>query len=265
MAAGRVVSARVRQLRGDGRPGVVSLDENVTIEVDLHTGHGRHLFVWGFCEPAARVMQSLLRPGGVVIDGGANIGLYTLLAAAAVGPSGRVIACEPAPGTIEMLRASIRRNGFDWVDLRESALADAPGRLSIRVFEPGSGSSSFAPADQTTGTEIEVEVTTLDEVAGPHLEQTNLVKLDVEGAELLALRGAQRLLTQARPDFIIELEPDHLARQGSSVADVQTLFADVDYVGFAIVDGALQPLQGAWSRPSGDPNIVVRPRERSAV
>jgi FkbM family methyltransferase len=211
------------------------------------------------------MMRSLLRPGDVMIDGGANIGLYTVLAAATVGPQGRVIACEPSPTTMEILRGNVRLNNFSWVDLHEVAIAAAPGRLRLHVFEPGSGYSSFAPADRTSGTQVEVEVTTLDDLAGELLERTALVKLDTEGAELLALRGAPRLLERARPDFIIELEPEHLERQESSIADVQALFDDAEYAAFTIVDGVLAPLRGAWYRPAGDPNVVVRPRERTQV
>ena len=163
---------------------------------------------------------------------------------------------------MDLLRENIGRNGFDWVELREVALAEQPGRLEMQVFEPGSGFSSFAPADASRARTVEVEVTTLDEVAGELLERTRLVKLDVEGAELRALRGAGGLIERARPDFIVELEPDHLARQGSSLADVQTLFDDAGYAGYAIGESGLEPILGGWQRPAADPNIVVRPRER---
>ena len=131
----------------------------------------------------------------------------------------------------------------------------------MHVFDPGSGFSSFAP--ETSGSEVEVEVTTLDELAGDVLEQVKLVKLDVEGAELRALRGAARLLDGPRPDFIIELEPEHLQRQGGSAAEIEELFQAAGYVGYSISPaGTLEPLPAAWQRPAGDPNILVRPRER---
>jgi FkbM family methyltransferase len=240
----------------------VSLDAGPCIGVDLRTPHGRRLFAYGFCEPAASVLRALVKPGDVVIDGGANIGLFTVMAAAGVGPRGHVIACEPAPTTMALLRANVERNAFDWVELRELALADAPGRLHMQVFTPGSGFSSFAPADAITGTQVEVEVATLDNVVGDALERLTLVKLDVEGAELRALRGASQVLDRARPDFIVELEPDHLERQGGSVVEVEELFDQAGYVGYSICGGRLRQLPRPWRRPAGDPNIVVRPRER---
>jgi FkbM family methyltransferase len=262
MGAPRVLAASLRQMHSRGRDAVVSLDGGPSLGVDLSTPHGRRLFGYGFCEPAAHFMKSLLKPGDVVIDGGANIGLFTLLAAAGVGSQGRVIACEPSPTTMRLLRENVDRNGFDWVELREVALASEPGRLSLRIFTPGSGFSSFAPADTINGVEVEVEVATLDDVASAVLERLKLVKLDVEGAELRALRGATQVLHRARPDFILELEPEHLERQGGSITEVQELFDDAGYIGYSICDGGLQRLPRLWQRPTGDPNIVVRPGER---
>jgi FkbM family methyltransferase len=254
-----------RHLRRGPSSAIVRLDEAASISADLHTAHGRRLFAYGFCEPAARVMRSTLSAGDVMIDGGANIGLFTLLAASTVGRQGRVIACEPAPNTMKLLRDNVGRNGFGWVDLHERALAEAPGLLQLHMFAPGSGFSSFAPANPTSGDQIEVQVDTLDHLAGDFLERTRLVKLDVEGAELRALRGASTLLEHARPDFIIELEPEHLERQGASIPEIQALFDDAGYVGYVIREQTVEPIRGPWGRPTGDPNIVVRPRERPAI
>ena len=163
---------------------------------------------------------------------------------------------------MDLLRANVGGNRLDWVELREVALAEAPGRLTMRVFEPGSGHSSFAPPSDDGSAEIDVQVTTLDEIAENLGRRVSLVKLDVEGAELRALRGAGGVLAESRPDFILELEPDHLARQGCSIAELQALFDDAGYVGYSILEG-LERLRRPWTRPPRDPNIVVRPQERA--
>lgn len=255
-----MLAAQARQFRR--RSAIVQVEGGGSVAVDLGTPHGRRIFAYGFCEPAAQAMRALLHPGDAMIDAGANIGLFTVLAAACVGPGGRVIACEPSKSTMDLLRQNVDRNGFEWVELREVALAERPGRLEMQVFEPGSGFSSFAPADSSRARTVEVEVTTLDQVAGELLDRTRVVKLDVEGAELRALQGASALFDRARPDFIVEVEPEHLARQGSSPADVQALFDDAGYVAYEIAERGLLPIRGSWERPAGDPNIVVRPRER---
>ena len=240
----------------------VELGGGIRISADLRSPTGRRLFAYGFCEPAAAMMQSLLSPGDGVIDAGANIGLYTLLAAARVGREGWVIACEPSPATTSILRENIGLNDLDHVQVREVAVAEAPGRLPIQVLDPGSGATSFAPADTTAATEIDVEVTTIDALAAAAPTQIRLVKIDVEGAELRALRGAARLLESQRPDFIVEVEPEHLERQGSSIAALQALFEQVGYVGHWI-GGRPERIAGPWRRPDDDPNILVRPRERA--
>ena len=261
VGAARGVAAAVHQLRGRTHV-LVELGGGGRVTVNLDTAHGRRLYSYGLCEPAARAMRMLARPGGVVVDGGANIGLFTVLAATCVGRGGTVVACEPAPATMTLLRENVARNGLAWVEVREVALADAPGRLTLRVFDPGSGLSSFAPAQGEAAVEVDVEVTTLDALVGGLLDRVTLVKLDVEGAELRALRGAPELLSRARPDFIVELEDGHLARQGGSVAEVQALFEDAGYVAFAIAGARLERMHGRWRPPGRDPNVVVRPSER---
>lgn len=259
----RVLLASAMQFSSRRRNALVRLGEGAVVRVDLRTAHGRRLYAYGFCEPAAEAMLSLLDPGDLVIDCGANVGLFTCLAAAWVGAEGGVVACEPSPATMELLRDNVDLNGFGWVDLREVALAGEPGRLRLQVFDPGSGFSSFAPEDAGGASEVDVEVTTIDKLAGDLLARIKLVKLDVEGAELRALQGASRLIERARPDFIVELEPEHLERQSSSIDEVQALFEAAGYAGYAITEGGLAPLHGAWRRPLGDPNIAVRPRERA--
>src|SRR5207247_1788822 len=100
------------------------------------------------------------------------------------------------------------------------------------------GSSSFAPPPEVGGGAVEpVETTTLDAVtANEDRTRIRLVKLDLEGAEYAALQAAQSLLQEVQPDFLVELEPEHLARQGTSVADVIGLFEKHGYR-FFTVDG----------------------------
>ena len=263
VGAGLMLVAMARELLPGSYEAIVSLENGAAkVVVDLRTVHGRRIFAYGYCEPAARAMRSLLRPGDVAIDAGANIGLISLVAAVAVGQDGHVIACEPSPGTAAILRSNVERNRFERIDVRQVAVAERAGSLPMHVFAPGSGVSSFAPADSGTGDLVEVPVATLDELAGDLIDRVRVVKIDVEGAEVRALRGASGLLQRVRPDFIVEVEPDHLARQGSSIEELRLIFEDAGYVGCSIEGARLEPLSGPWHRPTGDPNIVVRPRDR---
>lgn len=235
-----------------------------TVVADLRTPLGLGLYRYGFCATEARVCRALLRDGDVFVDGGANIGLFALRAASDVGPTGRVIACEPGPGTMQLLRANARRNDHDTVELHEVALSDAPGNASFTIFEDGSGLSSFAPGP-SGGRTVGVSVTTLDALTAPFHDRVAVVKLDIEGAEVKALRGAASLIARASPVFLIEVEPEHLARQGSTVDELTRALRSRGYEAYAITPRArLARIDGPWLPPDPScPNLVLAPASRA--
>lgn len=253
----RIALSLARRRHRALRAPVVSVS-GVRVRADLRTPLGLQLYRYGFCPPELTLLRRLLGPGDVLVDGGANIGLFSLIAARAVGPGGRVLACEPAPGTMALLRANVAINGFAWVEPHEVALADRSGSESLAVFEAGSGLSSFAPLDRD-GRRVEVAVTTLDELTAEITRPVTVVKLDIEGAEARALRGAADLIRRDRPLFMVEIEPDHLARQGASVADLQAVMGDGGYRAFAMTSAAgLVPLGDDWTpRDPRSPNVVL--------
>lgn len=255
VALGRIVLSGIRRrIPALARPQVELGGRGVRVECDLDTPIGSHVYRHGWCDAAADTVTRLAPVGGVVVDGGANVGLFALTAAAAVGPRGRVIAIEAAPATARILRRNAEINAGLRIDVEEVALADREGEISFTAFEAGSGLSSFAPADG--GEVITVRTTTLDRlVAGSG--RVDVVKLDLEGAELLALRGAGRVLAEHAPALILELEPEHLARQGATVADVEALLSAA---GYAPYDLALEPLATPLTRPEGEPNVVFLKR-----
>ncbi len=122
----------------------------------------------------------------MVYDIGANVGFYTLLASALAGPRGRVVAFEPLPRNLEFLRAHVAMNGMTNVVIRSVALADHPG---TRPFDdtPGPSEAHLAARGSLT-----VECATLDAlVAKGEIPPPDVIKMDVEGAELLVLRGGE--------------------------------------------------------------------------
>lgn len=148
-------------------------------------------------------MERLLRTGMVVVDVGANHGLFSLEAAHFIGPGGRLHAFEPAPQTRQILLENLRVNGLnEFVRVFEAALGEAPGQARLRVHHELSGLNTLAPEDiQWNRTRlaadevIDVTVTTLDEHARIHsLSAIDFLKIDVEGFELFVLRGARELL-----------------------------------------------------------------------
>jgi FkbM family methyltransferase len=239
---------------------------NVLIVADLRTPLGLQLYRYGFCDPLAALIRATLRAGDAFLDGGANIGVFTLVAASTVGPHGKVLACEPSPETVKLLRRNVELNNFDWVDLRQVALAERSGQMSFLSFEPGSGFSSFAPAAKANATQHQVRVVTLDELTDG-VSTLKLVKLDIEGAEVRALRGARHLLRTQRPVLIIEVEPGHLERQGANAGQLARLLEEARYQTFRFVRRAgnvgLEPASaGDWLLTTDNRNIVASPHER---
>jgi len=204
-------------------------DGRSRIRADLDTALGLQLYRYGLEDPDLAAVGRLLGPGDFFIDGGAHVGLFTLVAASRVGPSGLVVACEPAPATRGRLIDNLELNDFSWVTPLGVALSDRRSSAQFVAFDGnGSGLSSFAPApDVEGGSSMTVHTSTLDEIAGDRIP--TLVKLDLEGAEVLALRGAPRLLASGCT-FLVEVEPEHLLRQGSTAAELLEIFRSHDYV-----------------------------------
>jgi len=250
--------------RWQAHPVIVVDIGGALVRADLRTPLGLGLYRYGFCDLESRVLTRLLRPGDAFIDCGANVGLFSLIGATAVGPTGHVLACEPGPGTMALLEANVALNAFETLESHPVALSERSGTARFVVFENGSGLASFAP-EGGGGTTIEVAVTTLDDLTSSLGERVALVKLDIEGAEVKALLGAHDLITRAAPLFFVEVEPEHLARQGASVDDLNRILEPHGYEAYAItVDGSLVKLSGSWRpRDAAHPNLVLASPSRA--
>ena len=171
----------------------------------------------GNLEPGtSSVLQALIPSGGVVIDVGANVGALTLPAARRVGPQGRVLALEAAPRIADLLANTVRLNGLDWVEVRQFAAGEADGTLRFNLSAQTTHNSVLVPNDFTET--IDIPSRRLDTLLGPR-ERVDLVKIDVEGAELQVWRGMQRIVAD-NPDIAIILEfgPSHLRKAGQNIA-----------------------------------------------
>jgi FkbM family methyltransferase len=141
-----------------------------------------------------REIARTLRPGAVVYDVGANVGFYTLLSARLVGRAGRVLAFEPLPRNLEYLNRHLALNDVRNVLVMPVAVGREGGTA---LFDAGRDPSEGRLSEDGG---LEVTVVSLDEVgAQGEVPPPDLIKMDIEGAELEALRGATRLLTENRP------------------------------------------------------------------
>lgn len=167
-----------------------------------------------------RMAGEQVRPGMTVWDIGANVGLFAFAAAFAAGPSGRVLAVEADGWLAGLIERSAREAPASYapVEVKAAAVSDAPGTVTFCIAERGRAGNhleSVAGSTQTGGTRevVQVPAVTLDSLldgSTPHL-----VKIDVEGAELLCLRGAERLLGEVRPVVICEVSAENAGEAGA--------------------------------------------------
>ena len=191
----------------------------------------------------ARFLRSWVRPGFVACDIGANIGTYTVPLSRLVGPTGRVVAFEPNRPTFACLRHNVRQNGLNNVIALRAAAGPHPGRAALVVTDTNYGEVHLAPGDHVEN-QASVTVTTVDaEISRLGLERVDFIKLDVEGFELAALRGARETLTRARTLVVqTEIVPAHAARYGFGVAELGEFFAELGYRPFVCdAQGRMHP------------------------
>ena len=176
-------------------------------------------------EPEVRVEVERIASRGVnVIDIGANIGYYSILASRLIGPEKRVISFEPQATMVSKLRRNIEANALCNVDVFQYALADKSGTATFNL--PPEGVEAFGSMHANgrfkVARTVEVEMHRLDDVletlGNPKI---GLVKMDAEGAELLILRGAAKLLASPdRPDLIFEANEVNCKPFGYCVFDI---------------------------------------------
>jgi FkbM family methyltransferase len=191
--------------RSHGLPIEVVLDGYSVFVQPEDRDIGRHVEATHQYEPhVTAAVRECLRPGHVFVDVGANIGFFTNLAAYLVGESGMVIAVEPMDKNLQLIYRSIERNGFKQVRVHACAASD---RTQIVCVATGAGTSNgqILPASMATQ-QLFTQAKPLDPLL-TDLERIDLVKLDIEGYELLAWRGLRHALVRHRPKVLTEFHP----------------------------------------------------------
>ena len=167
---------------------------------------GRHVRGDNYERDVTALFRSRLRPGMRVIDIGANIGYFTMLAASLVGPEGRVLAIEPNPRNVRLLEASRRANRFDHVAVAQTAAGRDTGVLILNTsFSNGTTSTPPDELAQLLSAET-VACLRIDSLVGID-DTVDLIKVDVEGAEFNALLGGEATIRRCHPFIISEFSP----------------------------------------------------------
>jgi len=143
------------------------------------------------------LFASTIASGQVVYDVGANAGFFTLLASKLVGNGGKVVAIEPLPRNVALIREHLRLNRRGNVEIVEAAVGDAPGQARFTVAQ----SPSMGALDPSG--ELVVDVTTIDGLVASGRPRPDVIKMDIEGAEASALAGARATLEACRPTIFL--------------------------------------------------------------
>jgi FkbM family methyltransferase len=167
--------------------------------------------------PLLRMVRELVKPGSVVWDIGANVGLFSLSAAALAGPSGSVLAIEPDLWLANLLSKSARRAHLSKqaarIDVLCAAITETPGICQLQIAERSRASNHLSQAHGSTQAEgvrhTQQTVAVSLDFLQDHLPAPMVLKIDVESAEISVLRGASRLLQTARPVVLCEVTPEN--------------------------------------------------------
>jgi FkbM family methyltransferase len=237
-AAGKQLPDHLSRLFVPFVPIWVHVEPGVTMRLDPYDTVTQFILLNGTWEPSTT--YELLRhvpAGGTFVDVGAHVGWYTLKAAQVVGPQGHVIAVEPNRETLVKLRDNIRASGASGVVVvAPVACSDSETTLTFYASprsNTGESSLSFANAAREGGiaASYPVRARRLDDIVKEaHAGRVNAIKIDVEGAELLVLKGAADTLDRDRPILAVELLEPGLHAMGTSVAEVTAFLGSHGYV-----------------------------------
>ena len=192
----------------------------------------RYIFIHGYQEQLeAGAVAAWLRPGDACVDVGANVGYFACLFAEKVGREGCVLALEPGTRTFDSLRQAVDLVGLPQVSLEKACVLDSerPVRFMVAASDVADIEQSLRVDDARRGEfqEVEVPGTTLDALVQRHTlgGRVSLVKIDVEGAEPLVLRGASTLFDmKCLPFFFVEIHRLALANFQYSPPDILAFF-----------------------------------------
>jgi len=195
------------------------LDKLDSLELFLHGSHE---------EFETETVKKIIKKGDIVLDVGANIGYYTLIFAKLVGKDGIVFAFEPEPTNFDLLKKNVTINGYKNVILIRKALSDRTGKTKLFLSEVHLGDHRIIDPKETRNS-IEIDTITGEDYFRDLNKKINFIKMDIQGAEILALRGMSSLLQKMNEiKIMIEFAPIWL-KYGNDPLELLSLLNEYDF------------------------------------
>lgn len=192
-----------------------------------------------------------------VFDVGAHIGITTLPLAEAVGPEGRVFAIEPSLQNRSFLNQHLEANKLENVTVLDCALTDHLEQ-TVSFFEMKDVSGMNGLLNNRSGMHsIQVSASTLDQVASQFNVVPDLIKIDIEGAELACLKGARKTIQLYQPEIVLSVHPRQMQEMGNHVEELELFLDEMGYDVLDILSGSLA------DRPLGFGEYVLQAKLRA--
>lgn len=226
----RVVNLWTRTLKKGNVSRVAYLPHGIKVKVDLSIPYERMVYLQAEEWDELIYLNSKLKAGDTFIDVGANIGLWTLVAARSVGISGKVYSFEPNPSTYQKLKDNVLLNNVKTiVESKQAAVSDTSGSVFFNCAAEHNV-SSIADSKAIASDTISVPSIKLDALLGD--QRIDGIKIDTEGYELSVLKGAANLLTKQRPFLIVEFNTTLLESSLLGDWDVYQYLKQIGYSPF---------------------------------
>lgn len=177
------------------------------------------------------VMVESCRDKSCVLDIGGHIGLVTLPVSRVLAPGGQVVTFEPGAANLEYLRFHLRENAIDNVEIVDALVGDSDGTVTFYEQAGATGQNSVVvKKNAETYSRVERPQVTLDGFCAARDLRPEIIKIDVEGAELAVLRGAREMLCRDRPLLFLSVHPTELGLLGETIEDLVREIDDLGYV-----------------------------------
>jgi FkbM family methyltransferase len=178
-------------------------------------------------------LKSCCGEGATILDIGAHIGLFSTIAAKITGVHGKIFAFEPSPATIPVLHQTIRINELDnLITPVNQAMGKEVGKMTFFVSdnEADNSNSLVSYKEDRKLNAIETEVNTIDNfVMTKKLSKVNFIKIDAEGAEYDVIRGGAAVFKKYRPNIILAIHPEPIAKKGDRMEDIYDFMEQLRY------------------------------------